>query len=1316
MSRQKEYLLSVLENYNRALELSADATQSAGLMQERYGIYLESTEAKLNKFKTTLQELYTTAISSGFVNWILDGATAFLKLTNSIGGLSTITMGYISIMVLLRKEMIVTSIVKSWNGLLYTIRTAKEIFTTMGGALRLARSQGQGLIQTFITVKTAIFGASSAWGAFVGVLGGVGIAVTAVVMIMKKLEANERERIQAMQDSIAKNDEQITALEDLKKRHEELYKLENKTTEQNKELAKIQNDVVKALGAKKGAIDLVNKSWEENKDVIDNATKAQLEWALSQQQQVTDDAQKQYDKSSKGGLQTGNYNGVIVQTQELRNDLNSIADELESSFGDKIKIMRDEYGDAYQFIIDKTKVTKDEIIGIQKEIVMTSQKYKSVSETGIFKGYQKEIADVVSAYDALQEQQQKEIEYRKKIATTDLGYKEEIVDIKQLGNIRDSITSKMAKIVDPTEAEAYKSILFEIDAKLAKMRDEAKTNPTGFDMTSMLGMVNTDNLSSEQAKLVSDALKTLSENGRLTYEQFLKLTQIMPVLSTVTGNALDLFVDMSSRMDSVRGTVDDYGSQMRELNSVMDDINEGTQLSGDKLVELVRKYPQLQSQIKTVNGVRTLEAKAIQGVKDGLESTTKAYFDNEISMTQTAMQQTKERIKLKLEEAKMLFMFEKLRFGDSGNFMPQNEQEARLRGNSAINDEINKYEELGALVTRLEKEKLNLDNVVQGTGEKDKKDNTAKYLEQGYQDAIDIIEAKSKELKEKISSIQSQIEFSVSKNGEFAPYTMKLKEELKSLQDEQTKLIGDSASQLRALQDKYYAMLTNGTTLFKNTTIQSFNKTDLDKATRDFDARIEAIGDSKKSEGLAIQRDRIKEIGSALLSLKDASKELSNDFIDNKKNKFELYLTEMQKQIEKTEEEYSNNEIQLNFKLAKLDETSPDYYKNAIDIEKEIVAQKIKLKNELARKYDQMVKDGYSKDLAQAKELASKKQQLEEEILEKRKALNEKYSEYLSKTSDSLQTFRGKVSEMLEAQDDKRKDAIKKQVDLLKEQKDTEKKILEDKKKALDKAKEEYDYQKKITDLRKSLIDIQSSLNALEFDDSADAIQSKIDLANNYNDTNDNLKDEMYNRQVELQKEAIDMMIDSLEKMYEKQIEMEQAKIDEKVDYQKLADTMIQKDADETYSKLIDWYKESGIVIDTEIRQAWDAVASSMDVIGLKAKGVVGSLNFLADKMYEINRLGGNIANMASVGNAYSFDKIPNMYSANAKTYPAMLAPKQQASQINVPVNIKVDGIATDKVAENMMKQMTTVLPTFLETAMKKGLNTSVNNVVGSTR
>ena len=100
--RQYNNLLALFDNwdmYNTALETSQN---SLGTLQKQQDIYMESTEAHLQKLDTEWEDLYDSLIDQHDINGAIDGLTNILDLITNIidavGGGKTLLLGLIGIL------------------------------------------------------------------------------------------------------------------------------------------------------------------------------------------------------------------------------------------------------------------------------------------------------------------------------------------------------------------------------------------------------------------------------------------------------------------------------------------------------------------------------------------------------------------------------------------------------------------------------------------------------------------------------------------------------------------------------------------------------------------------------------------------------------------------------------------------------------------------------------------------------------------------------------------------------------------------------------------------------------------------------------------------------------------------------------------------------------------------------------------------------------------------------------------------------------------------------------------------------------------
>ena len=275
--RQRERFLVLMNEWNQVKEAELITTQSAGLAQERYGIYLESVEAKMNRFKATWEEMWIKTINSDSIKGVISLGTAILGLVNKMGGLQKALGLVLGVITVIKKETIAIAIADTWNklgaGIAKVLPKFAEVFAkaTMNiaatkaetaatheltNALNTAGDAGLaagGKITTGMTqaaaatqgAKVAAQGAGGAAGTLTAgaaslskVLGVVGIAVSAASIAFsiyngikeahrKRVEEatqaldNYLDRVESIPSKMKTASESIDEINDLLKKHSE---------------------------------------------------------------------------------------------------------------------------------------------------------------------------------------------------------------------------------------------------------------------------------------------------------------------------------------------------------------------------------------------------------------------------------------------------------------------------------------------------------------------------------------------------------------------------------------------------------------------------------------------------------------------------------------------------------------------------------------------------------------------------------------------------------------------------------------------------------------------------------------------------------------------------------------------------------------------------------------------------------------------------------------------------------------------------------------------------------------------------------------
>ena len=84
--RQAKSFLILMDNYNRVLETTDLAYNSAGSSAEEFARWQDSLEGKLNNLKSGIEQFSSETIDSQFIKSILDATTSIVNMGTAMGG------------------------------------------------------------------------------------------------------------------------------------------------------------------------------------------------------------------------------------------------------------------------------------------------------------------------------------------------------------------------------------------------------------------------------------------------------------------------------------------------------------------------------------------------------------------------------------------------------------------------------------------------------------------------------------------------------------------------------------------------------------------------------------------------------------------------------------------------------------------------------------------------------------------------------------------------------------------------------------------------------------------------------------------------------------------------------------------------------------------------------------------------------------------------------------------------------------------------------------------------------------------------------
>lgn len=240
------------------------------------------------------------------------------------------------------------------------------------------------------------------------------------------------------------------------------------------------------------------------------------------------------------------------------------------------------------------------------------------------------------------------------------------------------------------------------------------------------------------------------------------------------------------------------------------------------------------------------------------------------------------------------------------------------------------------------------------------------------------------------------------------------------------------------------------------------------------------------------------------------------------------------------------------------------------------------------------------------------------------------YKSYLKDNLEEYRKYQEEIHKFEEQQGKESQDALEElidlRVDMLKQEKENEKDVLKERQ---DNVKEFYDKQRDLLkehydkidkeeerrEKRKNVTDIQAELLELEADDSVEAQKRRLELEEELADAKKDLND--FERDEEL--EQAEKMYDDLEEMqteyYDRQIEAIEDYLDDAYALRQQAIKDLQNGNAQLYQEMIEYNRQYGSTIDSDITEKWDAAYEALnrynelldDDYGIKLQNMTGN-------------------------------------------------------------------------------------------------------------
>lgn len=387
-TRQQEKFIVLMENYETAMNYATVATESAGTAMEKYEVYANSVEGKMNSLKATFEELSTTILSS---DWLITGIELLSGLLTVLNGIlsfgdsflvkAALVIGVVYLAIAaygkLKGVFLAAKLnIKELIALQMALAGSQATATTTTHALTAAliKYSSTGLLGIITLIPRAIIAigvwiasmlsAKTATLSFKAALdllnvNPVMLAITAVVLAIvgavaainkfanaaAEASAEAKEHAKSMKEAADKAKEEQDALDELINKYEELKSKGTIDSDTRKEIRDVQKQINLLVKGEAAEWDMVNGSLDENLKKLKQLRAEKAGESLKAYQQSYSAAQTssnlayESDRSAAGWAEwAANWAGLDLvvdgwdkQAAEILNGVSGVSAEWDSN-------------------------------------------------------------------------------------------------------------------------------------------------------------------------------------------------------------------------------------------------------------------------------------------------------------------------------------------------------------------------------------------------------------------------------------------------------------------------------------------------------------------------------------------------------------------------------------------------------------------------------------------------------------------------------------------------------------------------------------------------------------------------------------------------------------------------------------------------------------------------------------------------------------------------------------------------------------------------------------------------------------------------
>jgi TP901 family phage tail tape measure protein len=626
---QQNRFLNLMENYRESLDLYSQSLDSAGTTQNKFNIWLDSTEAHINKLRATTEGLWLKVFNSDVIKSFIDTLNVLVGGIDSVvtkfGGLPTlfatigVTFGALKknwslfgveitkTNTAMSDGSIVTQKYAGFTGILgnslnklidkeikwynqqnignEVSRSSLSLFDQLkfayngvaSGILNMSAKQGIAILTTG-ALKVASIALNTALTMGIGLLVGAGIqALVNYINKTKELKTQVDNLTQTTQSNMQNNNSNIRTLTALEETYNKLTLQTSLTKDEQQELVDIQNQIASIAPDVVSGYDAQGNAVIRLKDGVKGLVEELKKKNKEEQDSLVSgygDASKVYNKET-GKAQT-KLDKSNEQKQFLLDQIKT-SEELMSNYE---KLGQASYVDKYKTVIADYGRQLKEVNGdiVEQEAIIRSA-------TATMQPFKNAFLSVADGYDLLSEKQKK-------------------------------IAFELTSALDPKKysPESFQEIVTFVSDK--KFTDTLKQLES---LNVTKGTISAKEFNEEIIKLYNELSNLTS--GKISADALMNMFNIKPIeLATASMRTFEKI------QEDVINTMIEVGNQLKDVNTLLLNHKENGEWDYATISKLAEVYPELLNAM----GDEEKLTQALINIKEKLVGSTDTQINAEI--------------------------------------------------------------------------------------------------------------------------------------------------------------------------------------------------------------------------------------------------------------------------------------------------------------------------------------------------------------------------------------------------------------------------------------------------------------------------------------------------------------------------------------------------------------------------------------------------------------------------------------------------------------------------------------------------------------